>query len=183
MAKSDGAATVPGGTLAQLFDCDQRTIRNLAKRGVIVKAARGQYVLAASIRNYVRHLRDQASGRQGRDELIDAVTENALLRRSQREGQDLRNAILAGQFIRREDIFPAWARVIRAVRANILALPNKIAFAIPHLTSHERETIDQLTRDALHDAAMSDTPPQPDGGGPHHVVEGRVSGSPRSAGD
>lgn len=178
MARSDSTATVPGGTLAQLFDCDERTIRNLAKRGVIVKAARGQYVLAASIRNYVRHLRDQASGRQGRDELIDAVTENALLRRSQREGQELKNAMLAGQVIRKDDLFPAWARVVRAVRANVLALPNKIAFAMPHLTPHDREMIDQLTRDALYDAAMSDTPPQADVVGPDQVADERaIAGS------
>lgn len=169
MANGEGAATVPVETLAQLFDCDQRTIQYLAKEGIIVKAGRGRYVLAASIRNYVRHLRETAAGRTGRDQSIDAVTEGALLKRSQREGQDLKNRILAGQVIKKEELFPAWARIVRSVRASVLALPGKIGFAIPHLTPHDREVIDQLVRDALNDAAFGDKPPEVEAVDPDEV--------------
>lgn len=152
--------------LAQLFDCDKRTIQNLANEGIVVKASRGKYVLGLSIRNYVRHLREIAAGRTGGDADINAVTEGALLKRAQRENYELKNAILAGQAIEVDKIAPAWARVIRAVRAGVLALPGKIRFAVPHLTAHDQEEIKRLCLDALDAAAVTDAPPAVEGADP-----------------
>jgi phage terminase Nu1 subunit (DNA packaging protein) len=104
---TEEAGTVTVDQLAQLFDCDQRTIQNLAKAGIIAKAARGRYFFAPSIRGYVVHLRARAAGRHGSDSEIDAVTEGALLKRSQRINYELKNAALEAQTVPLEDIRPA----------------------------------------------------------------------------
>jgi phage terminase Nu1 subunit (DNA packaging protein) len=150
-------------TLAQLFDCDVRTVQNLAKEGIVHKAGRGQYQLAASIRGYVKHLRDQASGRRGDHPDIDAITEGALLKREQREFTALKKEILAGTVIRRENIAPAWARVVRSVRSGVLAIPGKARFALPHLTAHDAEELGRICRDQLEASALGDEPPPIDG--------------------
>ena len=153
--------TVPGSTLAGLFDLDERTIRKLAADGIIVKGgARGQYQLGASIKAYVAHLREQAAGRLGRDEAIDPATENAKLRREQRRNYELKNAILEGSAVAIDRIEPGWARIVRAVRSGMLAVPGKLAIRLPHLTPHDRQVVEETIRQQLTDAALSDEPPQ-----------------------
>lgn len=163
MTDKKGGSVSPQ-TLASLFDCDIRTIQNLAKDGVVIKAGRGEYILASSIRNYVRHLRSIAAGRTGRDEDVDAITEGALLKREQRRNYELKNAILEGQAVRIEDIQPAWGRVARTLRAAVLAIPGKTRYALPHMTAHDQSVLEQICRDQLEDAAVTDTAPSLDSG-------------------
>jgi hypothetical protein len=76
------AKGVSAKTLAVLLDMDERVVRRLASEGIIVRAGRNQYLLAPSVRNYVRHLREVAAGRQAKE--FNAVDENARLKIAQR---------------------------------------------------------------------------------------------------
>jgi phage terminase Nu1 subunit (DNA packaging protein) len=96
-ASPDG--TVSFEALARLFDCTPQLITKLVREGIVVKAGHGKYQLALSVRNYIRHLRDQAAGRRGKDGSVDAITEGALLKREQRKNYELKNAILNGSAI------------------------------------------------------------------------------------
>ena len=89
---------------------------------------RGRYLLAPSVRNYVRHLREVAAGRQGNE--LNAVDENARLKMAQRENYELKNSILRASAIPYEAIAPAWARVVRAIRSAMLAVPGKAHFRL-----------------------------------------------------
>ena len=69
--------------LADLFGVTVRTITDLAKRGIVVRAARG-YALAASVRRYCDHLRKLAIGRGGDEKAIASATiERGRLARAQ----------------------------------------------------------------------------------------------------
>ncbi len=160
MAEGSG---VDGSMLAKLFDCDERTIRNLAAKGVVIRQGRGRYAFIPSVQGYVRHLREQAAGRLGDTEKADVVLENALLKRSQREYTDLRKALLAGTVVRVDEIGEGWTRIVRAVRSGVLSATGKIRFALPHLTVFDEEEIDRILRQALEDAALGDKPPSIDG--------------------
>jgi phage terminase Nu1 subunit (DNA packaging protein) len=151
------AEGVPAKTLAILLDMDERVVRRLAAEGLIVRAGRNQYLLAPSIRNYVRHLREIAAGRQG-DEL-NAVDENARLKIAQRRNYDLKNAILERNSIPYDAIAPAWARVVRAIRSAMLAVPGKARFRLQQLTLRDAEVIGEIIRDQLEAAALTDQPP------------------------
>src|SRR6202049_1940940 len=108
------AEGITGQSLAGLFDLDLRSIQELARSGIVVRAgARGRFLLAPSVRNYVRHLREVAAGRQGNE--LNAIDENARLKIAQRRNYDLKNSILEGSAIPYAAIAPAWARVVRAV--------------------------------------------------------------------
>ena len=148
---------ITGQSLAGLLDLDMESIRKLSNAGIVVgPGVRGRYLLAPSIRNYVRHLREVAAGRQGNE--LNAVDENARLKMAQRRNYDLKNSILEGSTIPYEAIAPAWARVVRAIRSAMLAVPGKARFRLQHLTPRDAEVIGEI-RDQLKAAALTDQPP------------------------
>lgn len=59
----------------------EKAIRDLAGRGVIERARRGQYRLAGSIRRYIEHLRKMASARGGEDSFAAIRAERTRLLR------------------------------------------------------------------------------------------------------
>lgn len=149
---------VTKNTLAALLDLDPGSILELARSGLVVgSGVPGRYLLAASVRNYVRHLREEAAGRQGKE--LNAVDENARLKISQRRNYDLKNSILEGSAVPYEAIAPAWARVVRAVRSSMMAVPGKVRFRLPHLTPRDAEVIGEVIRDQLKSAALEKDPP------------------------
>src|ERR1700731_383108 len=152
------AEGIPGQSLAGLLDLDVRSIQELARSGIVVRSGvRGRYLLAPSVRNYIRHLREVAAGRQGNE--LNAVDENARLKMAQRRNYDLKNSILEGSAIPYEAIAPAWARVVRAIRSAMLAVPGKARFRLQHLTPRDEEVIGEIIRDQLEAAALTDQPP------------------------
>jgi phage terminase Nu1 subunit (DNA packaging protein) len=155
-AQSEG---VPWQTLAALLELDERTIQQYAVEGVFVKTGRNKYMLAPSVRNYVRKLREIAAGRQG--DQLNAVDENARLKIVQRRNLELKNAALEGSLVPVEAIAPNWARVMRAVRSAMLAVPGKARFRLQHLTPHDAEIILEIIRDQLEAAAGLDDEPPP----------------------
>jgi phage terminase Nu1 subunit (DNA packaging protein) len=152
------AEGITGQSLAGLFDLDMTNVRELARSGIVVgSGVRGRYLLAPSVRNYVRHLREVAAGRQGNE--LNAIDENARLKIAQRRNYDLKNSILEGSAIPYEAIAPAWARVVRAIRSAMLAVPGKARFRLQHLTPRDAEVIGEIIRDQLEAAALTDQPP------------------------
>jgi phage terminase Nu1 subunit (DNA packaging protein) len=59
---------ITGQSLAGLLDLDMINVKELARSGIVVgSGVRGRYLLAPWVRNYVRHLREIAAGRQGNE--------------------------------------------------------------------------------------------------------------------
>jgi len=152
------AEGITGQSLASLFDLDMKSITELARSGIVVRSGvRGRYLLPASVRNYIKHLREIAAGRQGNE--LNSVDENSKLKIAQRRNYDLKNSILEGSAIPYEAIAPAWARVVRAIRSAMLAVPGKARFRLQHLTPRDAEVIGEIIRDQLEAAALTDQPP------------------------
>ena len=140
---------ITGQSLAGLLDLDMESIRKLSNAGIVVgSGVRGRYLLAPAVRNYVRHLREIAAGRQGNE--LNAVDENARLKIAQRQNYELKNSILSGSAIPYKAIAPAWARVVRAIRSAMLAIPGEARFRLQHLTPRDAEVIGEIIRDQLY---------------------------------
>jgi phage terminase Nu1 subunit (DNA packaging protein) len=107
-------------------------------------------------------LREVAAGRQGNE--LNAVDENARLKIAQRENYELKNSIIRGSAIPYEAIAPAWARVVRAIRSAMLAVPGKARFRLQYLSPRDAEVIGEIIRDQLKTAALTDQPPVINGG-------------------
>src|ERR1700730_1167470 len=123
------AEGITGQSLAGLLNLEMTSITALACSGIVVgSGVRGRYLLAPSVRNYVRHLREIAAARQGNE--LNAVDENVRLKIAQRQNYELKNSILSGSAIPDEAIAPAWARVVRAIRSAMMAVPGKARFRL-----------------------------------------------------
>ncbi len=154
-------AQVPGEWLAGKMRMDYATLSRLAQRGVVPRPARGRYPFYACLGDYIEHLRERKAGRAASDagdDSPDLVRERALLARAQREGQDMKNAVLRGDLLPVDDVEAVVGAVLDATRAKLLALPTKLAPRWAEATGLNAAR-DALT-DGIHEALeeLSSTP-------------------------
>ena len=138
---------VPISVMAAAFDLSERRIAQLADKGLAIRAGRGKFDLIASTTNYVRHLREVASGRtEGTPAL---TTERTRLASAQAERLTIENKRSRGILINAAEAEHRWADEMVKLRARLLAVPTGVAMALPHLTTHEIQRIDRELRDAM----------------------------------
>jgi terminase small subunit / prophage DNA-packing protein len=153
------AEGVTGQSLAGLLDLDMESVRKLSHAGIVVgSGVRGRYLLAPSVRNYVRHLREIAAGRQGNE--FNAVDENARLKIVQRKNYELKNAALEGALISMDDLTEAWGAIVGTIKAMVLSIPARCQEKLPHLPLGDVEAIRRVARKVLLETS-SVVPAQP----------------------
>ena len=130
--------------LAELFGVSKRTISDLAKRGMVVRAG-GGYALADSVRRYCSHLRELAIGRGGESAIASATAERARLANAQAELVETKGRKLRGELVDAAEVEAEWSGVLRNVRAGCLAIPSRVQQRLPHLTAHDVVEIDSTT--------------------------------------
>jgi phage terminase Nu1 subunit (DNA packaging protein) len=140
--------------LAILWACSERQVIELARDGIAVRLGRGRYDGPVSTTNYIRHLRGQAAGHVGKDSRFDAVKASVLQKQANTRLLEIKMRRIAGRLIEADVAKQTWVQIIRGIRQAVLALPNKIAFAVPTLTHADRDIIEQIVRDDLQDLAM-----------------------------
>lgn len=150
-AQNDGAVGPP--VLAQLFDCDESAIRVLARKGIVVKAGHGKYLVGQSVRNYVRHLREIAAGRGGEEKQLALTQERARCAKEQADSLSIRNALLRGELIEVAAVERKWSAAFSTIRSGMLAIVSELPSLLAHLTRHDVDTIDRAIRDALNRVA------------------------------
>src|ERR1700730_9133945 len=142
------AEGITGQSLAGLFDIDMESIRKLKNSGIVVgSGTRGRYLLAPSVRNYVRHLREVAAGRQGNE--LNAIDENARLKIVQRKNYELKNAALEGALVSMDDLTEACRRIVVMSKARVLSLAARCEEKLPHLPLGDVEAIRKVARKVL----------------------------------
>src|SRR5580692_8336084 len=86
--------------LTALIAIQARTINDLAKRGVVVRAGRGRYARDESVRSYCAYLRELAPGRGG----ASATVERARLARAQAELVETKGRKLRGELVNAAEV-------------------------------------------------------------------------------
>lgn len=141
-----------GSDFAALLNISPRAVRDLAERGLLVKAAAGRYETLGSLRTYIDHLRRQAAGR-ATETGLNLADERAKTEKLKQEDFTLSIAIKRNKMLAREAVREGWTRFASIVRSSYLSLPSKIRAAVPHLTAHDAVVIDRIVRERLEDAA------------------------------
>lgn len=144
---------IAGRALAQLIGVHERTIRDLADAGHVVKLGKATYDRDASILAYCTHLRETAAGRGGAAGVATLTAERARLAREQADSAALKNAAARGDMIAAADVKAKWIAILTGVRARILAVPSRVRSRAPHLARDEIEIIDSEIREALEEAS------------------------------
>jgi len=140
-----GGAAVTADLLGRLMGVSQRTVRDLATRGIVVKAGgRGLYDLPRSVAGYCAHLRDQAAGRAG-DAQAGLAAQRARQAKEQADALAMKNAVARGELVPASDVRTTWAAILTDVRSSILAVPSRL----PELTRDQAEKLDRELRIAL----------------------------------
>ncbi len=149
--KSDArdAKIVTAAALADLIGVSPRTVADLTKRGVMVKAGAHGYVLRKSVRGYVDYLRKSLAGRGGETGIATATAERARLAKEQADNLALRNAAMRGTLLDAAAAEREWSDILRMVRAGCLAVPSRAAQRLPHLSAHDLTEIDAEIRVVL----------------------------------
>jgi phage terminase Nu1 subunit (DNA packaging protein) len=113
-----------------LVGITQPAVSDLVSRGVLEDGQPLRKWLLA----YCGRLREQAAGRMGATEGgLDLAQERAALARSQREGIDLKNAVLRGDYAAVELLSETLATASQAVAERFEHLPGEVRKACPDL--------------------------------------------------
>lgn len=163
MAKDDtkpqAVASVDLAVLARFLACDHKTVQNYAKKGLVIRLGHGRYALMQSVANVVTHLREQAAGRLGKNENIDAARANAMLKDTQREYVKMRIDRLKGETISLPEVRSAWSEIALNVKQMFLSLPGRARFRITHLTGADQNELDAIVREMLDEVAFMSLDP------------------------
>lgn len=149
MKKKDVAVTTT--ELADLLGVTPRTVTGLAREGVVVRAGRGVYLLAPSVKNYCERLREMAAGRGSDSEALTG--ERIRLVKLQADKAELDLAERRASLFSAAEIADGWRKIVRTARAALLAVPARCGSKMPHLTVRDVSLIDAELREALSEVA------------------------------
>jgi phage terminase Nu1 subunit (DNA packaging protein) len=178
--------TQPIAAITKLLDISERRVRQLSAEGVIPKAARGRYELVGAVRGYIRYLRNlNLKGEVG---AADYGIERARLVKARADLAEMEAAEKRGDLIPAPDVTAAWTEIVALMRAQLLALPDKIAPVVHETTSiaEARDVIRRAIHDVLAEIASTDVEitPRSDGdagsgeGGDEGPEGGRAAAGP-----
>jgi len=155
-----GADSVSAEVLADILGVHERTIRDLATRGLVVKASRGAYAKRESIRAYCHHLREMAAARGHHAPGNSLTAERVREAKERADNLALRNGQIRRELVAAAEVAREWSEILRMLRSRMLALPGRVQQRLGNLTPHDVATLDREIRDAL--AEMGNE--QPDAG-------------------
>ena len=129
-------------TIALLFGVTERRVQQLAKEGIIPAAKTRPYMfdLLPTVQAYIKHLRDQANGKEQKStDTVQAESDKlraeADLKQSKAKIAGMHLKELEGKMHRSEDVEAMTNDLVYTVRSMILALPGRLAMDIVQATS------------------------------------------------
>ena len=131
--------SVSAAVLADLIGVSPRSITDLAKRGIVVRATAGKgFDLRLSLRGYADHQRKLATGRGGESAINTATAQRTRLLQEQADAAALKNKRERGELLDAGEVEREWSAILAAVRAGVLAASSRVASRLPHLGRHDR---------------------------------------------
>ncbi|TIS46180.1 terminase small subunit [Mesorhizobium sp.] len=137
--------------LASLLGITRQAIGEQVRNGVLKRAGRAQFDLAASVKAYCAHLRGHAAraGRPSAAGSEELKVERLRLTKAQAEAQEAKNRLAAGEMVSADAVSREWQSILRDVRAAVLAVPSRYGATMPHLTANDVAMLDREIRAAL----------------------------------
>jgi phage terminase Nu1 subunit (DNA packaging protein) len=131
--------------LAEAWGMSERNIQHLEQRGIAIRIAHGRYDLAASCRNYIAHLEDEASSE-------DTEFEAARTRvyRARAEILETQSKAIRGELHDATCIAEVMGEGLANARAAFLAIPTRIS---PILADEsDPNKCSEIIREAIYEA-------------------------------
>jgi len=133
------------GDLGDILTLSPVRIRQLVKAGTISAVGHGRYDLIASVKGYVRFLRDRAIDGQGpsganRQRLFGARADIA----------EFEAKRLAGSMVPVDEVARGWVEIVTRFRQKALSIPTKIAPLVA--VEAEPDACSEIIETAMHEA-------------------------------
>jgi phage terminase Nu1 subunit (DNA packaging protein) len=149
--ESEDDPVVTAATLASRVGASTRTVGNLATRGIAVRGPGGRgFRLWASIRNYFQELRSASASR------TTISDDRKLLLRAQTAKIEFENSIANGTHANTSVMLSRFAESLQRLRGSMLAIPDRIASHLGHLTRRDIAEIDAEIRAAIVDSVEAE---------------------------
>lgn len=143
------AITVSSKVLSEIIGISERRVRQLGEEGVFVRAAKGRYKLAESIKNYILTLKlaNDSNNIPINDEELNLEQEKAKKERVNRLIAELKLAKMKGEVHSSKDVENVMTDMLSSFKSRIMNLPAKVS---PILTQRDTGYIkDYLTNEVL----------------------------------
>jgi len=143
------AVTVSSKVFSEIMGVSDRRVRQLGEEGVLVRAAKGRYKLADSVRNYILTLKlaNDSGNMPVEDDELDLEREKAKKERVNRLIAELKLAKMKGEVHSSKDVELVMTDMLSSFKSRLMNLPAK---ASPILTQRDTGYInDYLTSEVL----------------------------------
>jgi phage terminase Nu1 subunit (DNA packaging protein) len=134
-------------TLARLVGVAERTVREIATKGIFVRVGAG-FDHEASVRNYCAHLRREKTGKRGEGVAVRS-DERRRLARLQADALEMKIGRERGALVDAGETERVLASIAIKARDAILRSPARIASQLPHLSRSDVAVVDAVLRQAL----------------------------------
>ncbi len=131
-------------TIAKLFDLTERRVQQLAKEGIIPKAAKGKYELVPAVQGYIKYLRASKE-----DTPTNISAERARLLKMQADKLSMAIDLEREKLLDADKAAAGWDNLIARCRSNLLGIPSRLAFQVTVVEPREAE---RLMKSAIYDA-------------------------------
>lgn len=125
--------TVPSKTLEALFGLKDRTIRNLADKGIVQRDSHGRYLLWNSAKGYITALKVANAGKNQQKDVdddmksLDLDEERAQHEHLKRQITEIKLQLIKGQVHKAEDVEAVMTNMFAKFKSKMTALPAKMA--------------------------------------------------------
>jgi phage terminase Nu1 subunit (DNA packaging protein) len=123
--------------LAALLGLSERSVRDLARRQILIREGRG-FDRDASVKSYCGHLHAAATGKRGPGSVSAATEERTRLARLQGDALELKNKLASGELVYEADVESSTEELVIKTRTAVLQQPDRILAELPHLTRHDQ---------------------------------------------
>jgi phage terminase Nu1 subunit (DNA packaging protein) len=153
---------VPVRYLMEKFACSHTLITEYEREGLVIRLGRNLYDFDASCPRVMKHIREQAAGRIGRNAGNDAVKANIDLKKSQQRLAEIRAERLAGNLVPVDLVEQSWGEIAASCRQIMLSVPARARAMIHKLNGKDQKVLDKMMREALTEFAFgTQKPPIP----------------------
>lgn len=124
--------TVSSKVLEALFGVKDRTIRDLAEKGIVKRDSHGKYLFWNSAKSYITALKVASAGKNAAktyddENIIDLDEEKARHERLKRQITEIKLQLIKGKVHKAEDVEAVMTNMFEKFKSKITALPSKLA--------------------------------------------------------
>ena len=144
---SEESSVISSNNLGIILGISDRTIRELAQKGIIVKESKGNYLKDESIKNYIEYLIEKLNKNSlGREEELRKKSADRRLKEIKLQKE-------AGELHKTETVKKCIGNMVTMFRAEMSVLPSKLAGRVA--IENDVKVVEEILKDGVFEALQA----------------------------